>query len=1272
MDTGDRLRSPGSVASSPLTRYGVTVAAVAAAMLARWLLDPLLGDHHPFATFFAAVAVASWVGGLRTALLATALGFVLAAVFFVPPRLSVLGTSGPHLIGLGMYFVVCLTFAGFGEAMRVARRREAGQKERLRTTLASIGDGVVTTDAAGRVTSLNGVAERLTGWANADARGQPLDAVFAIVNETTRQPVGNPAVRALKEGVVVGLANHTVLIARDGTERPIDDSAAPIRDRDGAVVGCVLVFRDITDRHRADAAVRRSEERFRLAADAVNGIIYEYHLDTGHVERTRGLLEVLGHRPEEVPPTGEWWADQIHPDDRERVARQDPNLAPPGPLMTEYRVRHKDGRWLHVEDRAVLVRDAAGTPVKLVGCTVDVTPRKRAEEELRRRAEEVQALFDTLPVGIFVAHDPEGRTITGNRAAQHLLRTPARNLSLTAPPDELPATFRVCRNGAELPPDQLPVQRAARGEVVVNEEVEVVFADGGVINELISAAPLYDADGRVRGAVAGALDITARRQAEDRLRESESRFAVALQNTRILVYTTDAELRYTWVRNPHPAFDPAVVLGRRDDELLPPEQAEPLVRLKRDVLESGVGRRGEFTVQLNGERSDYDLTVEPLRHDGRCVGVTVAAMEITERKRAEERVRASEERLRLATQATGVGIWEWNVAANQVRWDAQMFRIYGLPPTPDGFIRYDAWSGAVLPEDLPRQEEVLWDTVRRQGTSRREFRIRRAGDGECRVVQAVETARPDAHGQTEWVVGTNLDITDRKRDEEGVENSRRTLHAVVEQCPFGIYIVDDGFRVLTVNAGSQEKTFANVRPVVGRPFEEVMRTLWPEPVAAECIAIFRRTLDTGEPYRSTDFVNPRADSGVTEGYEWEVHRITLPSGRYGAVCYYFDSTRLRLAEQALRDADRRKDVFLATLAHELRNPLAPIRNGLQVIRLAGCDGTVEKARSMMERQLGQMVRLVDDLLDVSRVTTGKLTLSRERVELRAVIDVAVETARPVIEHAAHDFAVGVPDEPIFVDGDVTRLAQAVSNLLTNSAKYTHRGGHIRLTVRREGGSAVVSVRDDGIGIPPAMLDKVFVMFTQVDRTLEKTTGGLGIGLSLVKGLVEMHGGTIEARSEGEGKGSEFVVRLPVLTHTPAGADGHHNRAEEGVPTGRRRILVVDDNADSADSLAQLLELLGNEVRTAYDGQAGVAAAGEFRPAVMLCDIGMPKLNGYEAVRRVRAEEWGKGMVLVALTGWGQDDDRQRSAEAGFDHHLVKPVEFAALTKLLADLRPASA
>jgi signal transduction histidine kinase len=375
----------------------------------------------------------------------------------------------------------------------------------------------------------------------------------------------------------------------------------------------------------------------------------------------------------------------------------------------------------------------------------------------------------------------------------------------------------------------------------------------------------------------------------------------------------------------------------------------------------------------------------------------------------------------------------------------------------------------------------------------------------------------------------------------------------------------------------------------------------------------------------------------------------------------------RESDQALKDADRRKDEFLATLAHELRNPLAPLRNGLQIMQFAhGDQVAVEKARAMMERQLGQLVHLVDDLLDVSRISRGKIALRTERVELSRVVHHAVETSRPLIDDTGHDLLINLSPDVIFVDADVTRLAQVISNLLNNAAKYTERGGRITLTVDRQRNDAVVSVRDTGVGIPSHMLPRVFDIFTQVDRSLERSQGGLGIGLSLVKGLVEMHGGAVEARSDGHGMGSEFVVRLPMVLSV-AGQELAEEVRDRSSLNARRRILVVDDNRDAAMSLAMMLKLMGNETRTAHDGLEAIDVAATLRPDVVMLDIGMPKLNGYDTAQRIRQQPWGQDLVLVALTGWGQDDDKRRSLEAGFNFHMVKPVDPAALETLLAGL-----
>ena len=367
-------------------------------------------------------------------------------------------------------------------------------------------------------------------------------------------------------------------------------------------------------------------------------------------------------------------------------------------------------------------------------------------------------------------------------------------------------------------------------------------------------------------------------------------------------------------------------------------------------------------------------------------------------------------------------------------------------------------------------------------------------------------------------------------------------------------------------------------------------------------------------------------------------------------------------EEALRESDRRKDEFIALLAHELRNPLAPIRNGLQVLRRTGDPASRERSQEMMDRQLTHMVRLIDDLLDVSRIGRNKMELRRERVTLADVIASAVETALPAIEAAGHQLSVTLPGKPVDLDADVTRLAEVFSNLLTNSAKYTPRGGKIWLTAELKGDTVSVAVRDTGIGIPAENLPTIFDMFSQVDRSIERATGGLGIGLALVKGLTEMHGGAVTAESDGSG--SVFTVTLPVLAAEP---EARSRAAPPVCKDVLHRILVVDDNRDGAESLTQLLQVLGHKVVTAFDGVEAVEKAREHRPEVVLMDIGMPRMSGYEATRRIREHDWGMGIKIIALTGWGQDNDRRLSQEAGCDGHLVKPVSLPDLERKLGEL-----
>jgi len=894
----------------------------------------------------------------------------------------------------------------------------AEQGERLRTTLASIGDAVIATDTAGRISNMNPVAESLTGWNQAEAAGRPLDDVFRILNEETRHIVENPAMRALTEGIIVGLANHTVLIAKDGKEHPIDDSAAPIRCKQGQIVGCVLVFRDVTHRR-----VLEKENAGRLASARLLASIVE--------------------------------------------SSDDP----------------------------------------IISKSLD---------------------------GIIQSWNAAAERLFGHTATQAV----GKHISLVIPADRMKEEERII---AEL----------KAGHRIEHLETVRLRRDGRPILVSLTISPIKDEAGQVIGASKIVRDITRQRQAEERERQLLAEAA-----------TANAKFR---------AF------------------------FEQGALFAGI--------------MDVDGTIlEPNRLSWEGCGFTRA-------------------------QIVGKRFWEcpW--------WT----------PSPELVERIKTASAQAAAGQTFRGEISYF-----------------VADGSERVADVIILPIRDEAGRVVFLAPTGMDITDRKR----AEADRQKFVTLAENSTDFIGMCDlQGIPFYVNRAGLNLVGLDSI--------EQARRTsvrdfFFPEDQSRIMEDFFPAAREKGHGEIEVRFRHFKTRE--TRWMAYKVFLLTDAAGQpIGFATVSQDVTQRRILEEHLRqlaadlsEADRRKDEFLATLAHELRNPLAPIRNALHIIRLAPGREAREQARTLMERQLEQMVRLVDDLLDVSRITRGKLELRREPVKLANVVGSAVDTSRPVIDQMSHELIVSLPDEPIVVDGDLTRLAQVLSNLLSNSAKYMNRGGRIWLTAVREGSDVRVSVKDTGIGIAADQLPRIFEMFSQVDRSLERSQGGLGIGLTLVKRLVEMHGGRIEARSEGLGRGAEFIAWLPIAAE-PAESQAANGMDEAPAPKSSRRILIVDDNRDSADSLSLLLRMIGNDTRTAYDGQAGVDIADEFRPAVVLLDIGLPKRNGYEACRHIRGQSWAKGVVIIAVTGWGQEEDRRLSQEAGFDHHLVKPVNPQALMKLLAGL-----
>jgi PAS domain S-box-containing protein len=507
------------------------------------------------------------------------------------------------------------------------------------------------------------------------------------------------------------------------------------------------------------------------------------------------------------------------------------------------------------------------------------------------------------------------------------------------------------------------------------------------------------------------------------------------------------------------------------------------------------------------------------------------------------------------------------------------------------------------------------------------------------------------------------DITEHTRALAVLRESEELFRTIGEAVPDFLWRSDLAGRFTYQNPAWAEYTGQSSGQLRNARIEDLVH---PEDIPA-AQRIWGDPRDRGASSQSVE-IRLRRHDGL---YRWFSCRIVPLRNPGGEIVKWIgtatDVDELRRAQEVLRLADRRKDEFLATLAHELRNPLAPVRNAVQLLRLKGStEPEAQWAHVVIERQVDHFTRLIEDLMDVSRISHNKLELRKARVTLNEVISGAIESARPLIEAHGHDLSVDLPRQPLYLDGDTIRLAQVFMNLLTNAAKYTPQGGEIRLVASREGSDVVVRVRDTGIGIAPNQLPHVFEMFYQTEDVLKRTHGGLGIGLALVRYLVELHGGTVTAQSAGPGHGSEFTVRLPLsadqLRASPAPLAGEFRAQLQG-----RRVLVVDDNEDAAASLSLLIRLAGAEVHTAHDGQQAIELAGRIEPEIALLDIGLPTVNGYDVARSIRGTSWGRNAVLIALTGWGQEDDRERSREAGFNHHLVKPVSPESVVRLLHEL-----
>lgn len=693
-----------------------------------------------------------------------------------------------------------------------------------------------------------------------------------------------------------------------------------------------------------------------------------------------------------------------------------------------------------------------------------------------------------------------------------------------------------------------------------------------------------------------------------------------------------------------------------------PDDLERMQALAREAAASGTSGEAEFRIVRADGQIRWCIGGAAVLRDARGVPVRVSGVtyDITERRLVEEALKASEERLRLALDAGRMVAWEWLASTGKTTLSDSARTVLGLTPGIDSVAEAFRY---IHPDDRERHQNAVRDAIAHGGAYRCEFRVIRPDDGRVIWVEDRGRVTLGADGRVERASGLLLDVTEKVL----AERQARRLASILEATPDYVAVARADGRLEYLNRAGRR-----MLGIAEDASGESMPDIWSicPPWAAE------RTVKEWLPRALEEGVV--ADEGAlldVHGREIPVSFVLIGHRSETGTLEYLSSVardiseRIR-TEEALRAADRRKDEFLAMLAHELRNPLAPIRNAVEILKLRSSgDPQLAWPRDVIDRQVHHLTRLVDDLLDVSRITRGRIELDKEILDLVTVVGRAVEASRPLIDARKQHLAISLPSETLRLEGDVTRLGQVLSNLLHNASKYTEEGGHIWLDAWCEGAEVVLRVRDDGIGIAPDVLPYVFELFTQSERTLDRAQGGLGIGLTVVRRLVEMHGGRVEAASAGTGRGSTFTVRLPLVL-TPEDEEQpsvSEPPAMARTPEHARRILVVDDNVDAAESMALLLQLGGHAVRTAHDGPSGVHAAQEFAPDAVLLDIGLPGMNGYEVAQQMRRDARLRDTILIAVTGYGSSEDRARALEAGFDHHLTKPVEPEALDALIRSL-----
>jgi PAS domain S-box-containing protein len=879
----------------------------------------------------------------------------------------------------------------------------------------------------------------------------------------------------------------------------------------------------------------------------------------------------------------------------------------------------------------------------------EVDPKDHlATGEAERRFRE---MFDALPAAVYTT-DAHGRITRFNPACVTLFgRTPELGT------DPWCGSWKLFYpDGRPMPHDQCPMAQTLRQERPIRGlEAIAERPDGSRVWFEPYPTPLFDEAGKLTGAINMLVDITERKQTEQALRESEARLRLLTEAAPVLISYVDAQGRYQFVNKGYEVWfgvSARESQGKHLREVLG-EQAFAKIKPHVDAVLAGkqVQYESELPYALGGTRFIHANYVPDIQANGRVAGFFALVTDITASKRAE----AARAYLAAIVENSDDAIISKDLNSTITSWNKAAERLFGY--TAEEAIGKSVTM--LMPPDRVDEEPGILERLRRGESIDHYETVRRHKDGRRLDIEITVSPIRDSSGRVIGASKSARDISERKRMEQALRESEERFRAVADNIPQMAWMAKPDGHIYWYNRRWYQYTGTNLESQEGRGWKSVHHPDHVESVSASWSA----ALQAGEAWEDTFPLR-----GKDGKFRWFLSRA-FPIRDQGNVVRWFGTNtdiddQVR-AENSLRQADRRKDEFLAMLAHELRNPLAAVRNAVSILMQAPGDPQVAgPACEILDRQVEHMVRQVDDLLDVSRISRGKIELCLEQVELAPLMRHAALAVRPQCQNLGHELTIAVPPEPIFVNADPVRLGQVVGNLLSNACKFTDQGGRIALSVSREGSLAVIRVRDSGVGIAPDQLGRVFEMFVQVDTTLERSRDGLGLGLTLVKRLVEMHDGTVEVHSAGLGQGSEFVVRLPTLAE-PVVAPRESTVAKRD-ESPARRVLVVDDNRDAAKGLAMLLKQMGHQIEIAHDGLEAVEKAAQFDADVILLDIGMPQLNGYEAARRIREQQPDSGVMLVALTGWGQDDDRRKSEEAGFNAHLVKPVNIEALIKLLSE------